>query len=84
MSEQDGEHRPPLNPGLAAATLPDHSGIAATSTLTPLPQDDETDPELRDDELRAEIELVSELVLAASASDAPLSPAEIDRALGLR
>ena len=35
---------------------------------------------LRDDE----IELYGELVIAASASEQPLSPAEIDRVLGLR
>ncbi len=38
---------------------------------------------LRDLALEDEITLVGELVVAATASDRPLSPAEIDRALGL-
>ena len=44
-----------------------------------------TDPAgvLRDVELEAEIGLVVALVIEASASDRPLSAAEIDRALGL-
>jgi hypothetical protein len=43
----------------------------------------EPDEELEDADLQQEIELVSDVVLAASASDDPLSQAEIDRALGL-
>ena len=39
--------------------------------------------DLQDDDLRQEIELVADLVVAASASDGPLSPAEIDRILGV-
>jgi hypothetical protein len=43
-----------------------------------------TEPaELRDPDLQHEIELVTELVLAASASAAPLTDTEIDRVLGL-
>lgn len=39
--------------------------------------------ELTDDALRHEIELVGELVVAASASERPLTDAEIDEALGV-
>lgn len=42
------------------------------------------DEELRDDALADEITLVGELIVAASASDGPLTPAEVDEALGLR
>jgi hypothetical protein len=38
---------------------------------------------LSDDDLRSEIELVAELVVAASTSDVPLSQPDIDRILGL-
>ena len=38
---------------------------------------------LDDPELRAEIELMTELVLAAAQSDGPLTQAQIDRVLGL-
>lgn len=40
--------------------------------------------ELRDLDLREEIELVADLVVAATASDGRLSLAEIDRILGVR
>jgi hypothetical protein len=39
--------------------------------------------ELTDDALRHEIELVGELVVAASASERPLTDEEIDEALGI-
>ena len=46
-----------------------------------------TDPhagaELTDDALQGEIELVGDLVVAASSSDRPLTDAEIDAALGI-
>ena len=46
-----------------------------------------TDPDaagdLTDDALQGEIELVGDLVVAASASERPLTDDEIDRALGL-
>lgn len=46
-----------------------------------------TDPhagaELTDDALHDEIELVGDLVVAASASERPLTDEEIDRALGI-
>ena len=42
------------------------------------------DARLQDPQALAEIELYGELVIAASASERPLSPAEIDRVLGLR
>jgi hypothetical protein len=42
------------------------------------------DVELQDEELQQEIELVADLVVAASGSDGPLSQVEIDQALGLR
>lgn len=40
--------------------------------------------DLQDAELQEEIELVADLVVAASASPRPLSVVEIDRILGLR
>ncbi|HEX8498068.1 MAG TPA: hypothetical protein VF661_12800 [Actinomycetales bacterium] len=40
-------------------------------------------PSLHDEALEDEIELVSELVAAATESDEPLLPDEIDRVLGL-
>lgn len=39
--------------------------------------------ELTDDELRSEIELVGELVVAASSSERPLTDQEIDTVLGV-
>lgn len=48
------------------------------------PDSRDPDEDLQDTVLQQEIELVSDVVLAASASDAPLTQAEIDRALGLR
>jgi hypothetical protein len=39
---------------------------------------------LTDDDLQSEIELVGEVVVAASASDGPLSQDEVDRVLGVR
>ena len=42
------------------------------------------DADLQDADLLAEIELYGELVIAASASDDPLSTARIDEVLGVR
>ncbi|MDQ1617968.1 MAG: hypothetical protein QOE19_537 [Actinomycetota bacterium] len=42
-----------------------------------------TDTRLQDPMVLDEIELYGELVIAASASDAPLSREEVDRVLGL-
>jgi hypothetical protein len=39
---------------------------------------------LTDGDLQSEIELVGDLVVAASASDGPLSQDEVDRVLGVR
>jgi hypothetical protein len=53
----------------------------------PLPAgspDAEPDAELEDTDLRAEIELVADLVVAASASEGRLSLAEIDLILGVQ
>lgn len=44
---------------------------------------DPFDVRLEDDELLDEVELTSNLIVAANQSDRPLSPAEIDRILGL-
>ena len=41
------------------------------------------DERLRDDAALDEIELTSDLMIAASAHDVPLSQAEVDRILGL-
>jgi len=45
--------------------------------------DDQLDVPLEDAELLAEVELTTNLIIAASASDAPLSQDDIDRLLGL-
>jgi hypothetical protein len=42
------------------------------------------DDNLTDDDLQSEIELVSELVLAATSSDGPLEQDEVDQLLGVR
>jgi hypothetical protein len=42
------------------------------------------DDSLTDDDLQSEIELVSELVVAATSSDGPLQQDEVDLLLGLR
>lgn len=44
---------------------------------------DQFDVSLTDDQLLAEVELVTELIMAANASDGPLSQARIDSLLGL-
>ena len=44
---------------------------------------DANDENLTDDDLQSEIELVGDLVVAASASDGPLSQDEVDRILGV-
>ncbi|WP_347350760.1 hypothetical protein [Intrasporangium sp.] len=44
---------------------------------------DEGEGELLDADLRDEIELVSDLVVAASASDRHFTPAEVDALLGI-
>jgi hypothetical protein len=41
------------------------------------------DPELTDEALEGEIELVGELVVAATEQDGPLSERDIDRILGI-
>jgi len=43
----------------------------------------EADESLTDGDLQSEIELVGDLVVAASSSDGPLPPDEIDRLLGV-
>jgi len=45
--------------------------------------DDQLDVPLEDAELLAEVELTTNLIIAASASDEPLSEADIDRLLGV-
>jgi len=45
--------------------------------------DDQLDVPLEDAELLAEVELTTNLIIAASSSDAPLSQDDIDRLLGL-
>jgi len=42
------------------------------------------DDNLTDDDLQSEIELVSELVVAATSSDGPLHQEEVDVLLGVR
>lgn len=42
------------------------------------------DPRMQDGTALAEIELYSEVLIAAAATDGPLSPEQIDAALGLR
>ncbi|MBA2639894.1 MAG: hypothetical protein H0U77_07855 [Nocardioidaceae bacterium] len=45
---------------------------------------DQFDVALHDEDVHAEIELSSDLMIAASEHDGPLSEAEIDQILGLR
>ena len=45
--------------------------------------DDQFDVSLEDSVLLAEVELMADLIVAASSSDAPMSPQQIDEALGL-
>jgi len=45
--------------------------------------DDKPDDSMKDDALESEIELVSELVVAATSSDRPLHQDEVDRLLGV-
>lgn len=45
--------------------------------------DDQFEVELNDDDLLAEVELTTSLIIAATASDSRLSQAEIDRILGV-
>jgi hypothetical protein len=54
---------------------------AEDTNLPDAPQSGEAD--LSDGELRSEIELVADLVVAASQSDGPLTQEEIDEALGV-
>ena len=46
-------------------------------------EDDNRNEALTDDALESEIELVSELVVAATHSDGPLGQAEVDQLLGV-
>lgn len=46
-------------------------------------RDGEPDDSLTDDDLESEIELVSQLVMAATSSDRPLRQDEVDRLLGV-
>jgi hypothetical protein len=46
--------------------------------------DDTLSYTLTDDDLESEIELVSELVVAATSSDGPLDQDQVDQLLGLR
>jgi hypothetical protein len=45
--------------------------------------DDQLDVPLEDAELLAEVELTTNLIIAASEADAPLDQAEVDRLLGV-
>ena len=45
--------------------------------------DDQLNVPLEDAELLAEVELTTNLIIAASESDGPLSQADVDRLLGL-
>jgi hypothetical protein len=47
-------------------------------------RDDARRDNLTDDDLESEIELVSELVVAATSSDGPLDQDQVDQILGLR
>ncbi len=48
-----------------------------------LTDDDLADDDLTDDDLESEIELVSELVVAATSSDGPLGQDQVDHILGV-
>ncbi len=45
--------------------------------------DDQLNVPLEDAELLAEVELITNLIIAASEADAPLDQAEVDRLLGV-
>ena len=78
MPDQELEHSP--DPG-----EPDEPLRAAGPAAQPAAESaTEPDGELEDADLRAEIELVADLVVAASASDGPLSLVEIDQILGVQ
>lgn len=46
--------------------------------------DDQFDVRLTDDDLLTEIELMADLIVAAAASDGPLSQAQVDAMLGVK
>jgi hypothetical protein len=74
------EVQSPVTRGATRPALSGDPGIAVNPDASPSLSEP---AELRDHDLQCEIELVTELVLAASASVGPLSDAEIDLALGL-
>jgi hypothetical protein len=58
--------------------------MAASAMLFIVPPDRPRDPfdiELTDEELQDEVELLTQLILAANASGRPLEQAEVDRVL---
>jgi hypothetical protein len=54
-----------------------------TDTLEEPPVHDQFDITLEDPDLLGEVELTTDLMIAATGSDLPLSPAEIDHLLGI-
>jgi len=56
---------------------------AAGAPHEKLPGGSRTDENLTDDDLRSEIEMVSELVVAATSSNRPLNQHEVDLLLGV-
>jgi hypothetical protein len=76
----------PAFSGGCGVRMLDHEGEHTADSAEPGISSGSADlqDELRDEDLRREIELVSDLVVAASASAGPLSLVEIDRILGLR
>ena len=57
--------------------------LSQTDTFEELAVQDPFDITLEDSDLLGEVELTTDLMIAATESDLPLSPAEIDHLLGI-
>jgi hypothetical protein len=64
-----------------ANTIASHT--ATSVSVLPMTTDPGASGDLTDDALQGEIELVGDLVVAASASERPLTDEEIDKVLGV-
>jgi hypothetical protein len=62
---------------------PEGSAAGAPARDLPAHRVSSDEDSLSDEDLRSEIELVADLVVAASTDDGPLSQPEIDRILGV-
>jgi hypothetical protein len=83
LGERADSLRRAAGPGRRSRALV--AGVPMSGLHVEHPRDShEPDEDLQDAELQEEIELVSDLVVAASGSDTALTQAQIDEALGLR